>query len=55
METHGFTLANFDGFVRTGIANFKKAIETEAWDDYVNICASLTGFVGKLEERSEDF
>lgn len=55
LETHGFTLASFDGFVNTGIANFKRAVQEEAWDDYVNICASLTGFVGKFDERAEDF
>ena len=54
-ETHGFTLASFDSFVNKGIANFKKAKETEAWDDYVNICASLTAFVGRVSERAEDF
>ena len=55
LETHGFSLASFDSFVNTGIANFKRAREAEAWDEYVNICASLTGFVGKVNERAEDF
>ena len=55
LETHNFSLASFDSFVTTSIANYKKARETEAWDDYVNICASITGFVGKVFERAEDF
>jgi len=55
LETHNFSLASFDSFVTTSIANYKKARETEAWDDYVNICASITGFVGRVFERVEDF
>ena len=55
MERHGFSLSSFDSFVNKGIANFKRAKETESWDEYVNHCASLTAFVGKFEERAEDF
>ena len=55
METHGFTLQSFRGFINTAITNFNRARETESWDEYVNVCASITGFVGKMIETAEDF
>ena len=55
LNTHKFTLASFDSFVSSGIANFKRTVETDAWDEYVNVVASLTAFVGLFPERLEDF
>ena len=54
-ETHGFSSASFDGFVRKAKASFTSARESEKWDDYVNICSSISAFVTRFEERSEDF
>lgn len=55
LETHGFTLSSFDSFVTTGLANFKITREAGKWDDYVNLCSSLSTFIGCIPERSEDF
>ena len=55
LDTHKFTLSNFDDFIKAAKANFKACKEGEKWDDYVNVCASITGFVGCFQERSEDF
>ena len=41
--------------VSTGKANFKKLIQEEKWDDYLNCSASLTGFVGAFPERAIEF
>ena len=54
-ETHGFTLANLDGFVKKGKESFNSARDNEKWDDYCFACSSLSGFVSIFEERSEDF
>ena len=54
LETHGLPPNSFDKFLTTGMANFNKAKEESAWDDYVNVCASLTAFVGAFPERAEE-
>ena len=55
LGTHKFTLSSFDKFVTTALANYKNALENEKWDDYQNICSSISGFIDCFEERTEDF
>ena len=55
LNTHRFTLTNLDDFVKCSKANFTKTLEGEKWDEYFNVCASITGFVGCFPEKSEDF
>jgi len=54
-ETHNFTAASLDGFVRKGKASYTSAKEAAKWDDYVYVCSSLSAFVTVFPERSEDF
>ena len=44
-DTHNFNLASFDAFVTTALANFKEAHDNNKWDDFQNICSSISGFV----------
>ena len=55
LDKHKFTLASFDKYVETALANYKKAYAEEKWDDYKNICSSISGFIDCFEERTEDF
>ena len=52
---HKFTMQSFDPYVEKANSKFMKAYETQAWEDYVNICASITAFSGVFPERKSDF
>jgi len=54
-DEHKFTLKSFDPYVAKANEKFKKAYENEAWDEYVNISASITAFCGAFPERKGDF
>ena len=46
LDSHNFTLASFDSFVSTSKANFTRTMETNDWNEYVNVCSSIIAFVG---------
>lgn len=54
-ETHGFESKNLDSFIKKGKESYTAAREGQKWDDYCNVCSSLSAFVTKFDERSEDF
>ena len=54
-DEHGFTLKSFDLFVNTAKTSFKQLLEAQAWDDFVNIVASVTAMVGAFPERAIEF
>ena len=54
-ETHGFERKNLDSFIKKGMESYKAAREGQNWDDYCNVCSSLSAFVTIFDERSEDF
>jgi len=54
-DTHGFTLASFELFVKSSKENFKRSMETQAWEEYQNCCTSISGFVAVFPEKSIDF
>ena len=45
-ETHNFTLASFDTFVSSSKANFTRTMESNDWNEYVNVCSSIIAFIG---------
>ena len=55
LDTHKLTLASFDSFVTTAVTNYQSAYQNQKWDEYQNICSSISGFIDCFPERSEDF
>lgn len=51
----GFELKHFDPYVAKANKKFTEAFENQAWDDYVNICASISAFCTTFPERKGDF
>lgn len=54
-KQHKFTMKSFDPFVAQANKKFKEIFEKQAWDEYTNICASITAFCGCFPERKGDF
>lgn len=55
LDKHKFTMKSFDPYVQKAKSKFTKILENESWDEYVNICASITAFCGVFPERKADF
>lgn len=55
LKTHEFTMKTFDPYVKQANKKFMNAFEGERWDEYVNICASITAFCSVFPEKKTDF
>ena len=54
-NTHKFPAVTFDPFVKRSITQYNSIVESEKWDLYVNICASITAFVTAFPERMSEY
>lgn len=55
LDKHKFTLKSFDPHVERAKSKYAKIVETEQWDEYVNICAVITALVGVFPELKDGF
>lgn len=54
-ETHKYRTAAFDAFVKHSINKYNTIVAAEMWDQYVNVCASITAFVTAFPERLQEY
>lgn len=52
---HKYPASTFDAFVKQSIQKYNAIVQQEKWNDYVNVCASITGFVTAFPERLPEF
>ena len=50
-DEHKFTPTMFNAYVKQSMAKYNEIQKAEQWDSYVNICASITGFLMAFPER----
>lgn len=55
LDTHKFTLSNFDSFVSASKKRFYTMFEEKRWDEYANVCLSINGFVAIFPEKSTEY
>jgi hypothetical protein len=55
METHKYPAVTFDPFVKRSITLYESIVSQELWDQYVNVCASITAFVTAFPERLPEY
>lgn len=54
-NTHKLPQTTFDSFVKNSITKYEAIVAKESWNDYVNICASITAFVTAFPERLPEY
>jgi len=52
---HKYPQSIFDSFVKSSIQKYESVVKSEKWDMYVNVCASITGFVTAFPERLPEY
>lgn len=54
-DSHKYPIKTFDAFVKHSINKYNKIVDAQMWDQYVNVCASITAFVTAFPERLREY